>query len=405
MAKRYKRNKYKRRRSRMSSSNAGPILALLGTVLGILGLAALLVFVALPRLLPLIGVDFTPPWQPSPTPQPTARPTPTQHPILTANIQDMQTEVLLPTEYAEYRWYADPYAYGNRLLFVAGRLTSEGEIPMDALFSLDMNTGSVERLNAHKEYRDYVYPVCNDTWLVYLDSEARGGGAIRALNWETNEVKMVKRIYTGQPRLHLDGDHLAWMDQTGSLMDKLFVSDLRTLESAAVETFSNTPYGQSDVSIRNGEIIYAYEDRDAGGATGGGLGSSGIYSVALSSGAINTYYPGTYVHDPMTNGKYWVWRDGLHGEGNSLYFTSGSASPRKLAEDIVDYGLSDTFVAYSRTNEPIRVYFFELDTTIAITPEVDRERTQFMGVSNGVVIWMDVTSRERDIMKYARVEQ
>ena len=30
-----------------------------------------------------------------------------------------------------------------------------------------------------------------------------------------------------------------------------------------------------------------------------------------------------------------------------------------------------------------------------------RENTQFLGVSGGYVMWMDVTSRERDIIKYA----
>ena len=69
----------------------------------------------------------------------------------------------------------------------------------------------------------------------------------------------------------------------------------------------------------------------------------------------------------------------------------------------MEYGLSEHFAAYSK-NEAIYVYFFDIGKSIQITPDIERERTQLLGVSNGVVIWMDVTSRERDVMKYAVIQ-
>lgn len=405
MAKRYKRSKLKRRRSKLSASNAGPILAFLMTILGVIAVAALVVFVALPQLLPLVGVEFNAPWKPTPTPAPTARPTATPHPIIAMNPIEAQHEVVLPNiqEYAAYRWMADPYAYGNRLLFVAGKLMDTGDIHMDTLFSLDISTGEITKINVERKNQDIMYPVCNDTWLVYLDGQAGGGGAIRAMRWDTGETVTLKTVYTGQPRLHLDGNTLAFMERTGSYMDKLFLLDLVSKENVTVETFSSTAYGQSDISIHNGELVYAFEDNLAEAPTTDEKGTSGIYRVKLG-GTADSFNPGTYVHDPKTNGVYWVWRDGLHGENNSLYISKGGSSPRRIAENIIDYGLSDTFVAYSKNGEPIKIYLFDNDMEIAITPDVEREQTQLLGVSNGVVIWMDVTSRKQDVMKYVKVE-
>lgn len=42
-----------------------------------------------------------------------------------------------------------------------------------------------------------------------------------------------------------------------------------------------------------------------------------------------------------------------------------------------------------------------LKTGRATGSRPERENTQFLGVSGGYVMWMDVTSRERDIIKYA----
>lgn len=389
----------------MSASNAGPILALLMTVLGVAAVVALVVFVGLPQLLPLIGVEYNAPWQPTPTPAPTLRPTATPHPIIGIDPIDAQHEVILPSgqEFTSYRWMADPYAYNNRLLFVAGKLTTTGDIHMDTLFSLDTSANQLLKLDVERKNQDILYPVCNDTWLVYFDSLANGGGAIRAMRWDTKETILVKTVYTGQPRLHLDGNIVAWMERTGSFMDKLFLFDLTTKENVAVETFNNTPYGQSDISISKGELVYAFEDTLADAPKDGEKGTSGIYRVKLGGGA-DSFNLKTYVHDPKTNGTYWVWRDGLHGEGDNLYISKGGSTPRRIAENIIDYGISDTFVAYSKNGEPIKIYLFENDIEIAVTPDTEREQTQLLGVSNGFVIWMDVTDRDRDVMKYAKVE-
>ena len=68
MKRRYRRARPHRRKSSIMASNWGPVLALSGSVLGILGAIALVVFVLLPVLMPLLGVSYTPPFTPRATP-------------------------------------------------------------------------------------------------------------------------------------------------------------------------------------------------------------------------------------------------------------------------------------------------------------------------------------------------
>ena len=400
MPKREKRYKLKRKRTSLNATNAGPILAFSAAVAAVLGVIALIVFIGLPALLPKLGVDYHPPWQPTPTPRPTARPTPTPHPASVTDPVDLQHEVLL-SGYTGYNWFADPHAWNNTLIFTAGRLV-DSDVRMDLLFRYDINTGDAQEIDVPLQNHSYVYPMMNDRWLVYLDAKKNGGGVIRAKRLDTGELYEVKQVYADQPMLQLDGDTLAWIERTGSQMDKLFACDLNTLENTALRLFSNTIYGQSAVSMNNGQIVFA----DIASETAGSAAeqtTSAIYSLSLSDESFSPYTPGTYVHDPLTNGKQWIWRNGNHGPGDDLYLSQNGAKAKLIAEDIVDYGISEHFAAYSK-NEAIYVYFFDNGQTVQITPDIERERTQLLGVSNGVVIWMDVTSRERDIMKYAVVK-
>lgn len=402
MRRRYnKRSRGIHRRRSLKSTNAGPILKLIGVIVAALAVLALIVFVAVPRLLPLLGIDYNMPWEPTPTPTPTPAPTPTPHPVSVVDPVDLQTEVVL-SGHTGYEWFADPYAYGDTLYFVAGHLV-DGDIRMDAMFALDMDTGEHEELTPTLENYSYVSPVCNDKWLVYLDSKAEGGGCIRAKNLLNGTERIVKEFYVGQPQLHLDGDILAWVERTGSRMDKLFAADLITLENTTVRMFNNTPYGQSGISLRGGELIYAFEGTAE--ASSSGEEASGIYSLRVADGGTaDVYHATTYVHDPLTNGTQWVWRNGLHGETDVLYWTDNKGEPKKLVENVIDYGISSTFVAYSK-DEQVFIYLFADGKHHAVTPDPKSERAQLLGVSNGVVIWMDVTSRDREVMKFARIEQ
>ncbi len=385
---------YKRRRSSsISTSNLGPILALLGTVLGIVGVICLIVFVALPRLLPLIGIDYHGPGTPTPSPQAIARPTPTPHPMDGFDAVSAANEVVFDG-YMDYSWFSDPYFYNDVMLLSGGKLV-DGQAVMNTLLRYYPETRTAEVLPIRPNNTHIMFAKCNDDHLVYLDAKENGGGTIMAVDLKSGSYvpKKVKDIYTGLPEIMLGGNYLAWIDRTGTRMDKLFVCDLTSMESTTLAMFSSSPYGESLPCLQNGMLFWA--DADSGSGE-----NSMIHSIALTASTSHSYAPGTYAHDPQGNGRYLVWLDAHHSEEANLYYSENEGAAQLVASGVVQCGLSKHFVAYSK-DEAIYAFVFDNKKTYRISS--DRENAMFLGVSEDKVAWMDVTSRERDIVKFARI--
>lgn len=388
-----RKRRRRRRSSRISTSNWGPVLALLGTLLGIAGLVCLFVFVALPRLMEFIGVEYSGPGVPSPSPAASAQPTPSPHPMEVFDPASAANEVVFDG-YIDYRWFGDPYFYGGKMLLTGGKLIDNQSV-MNTLLQYDPETRSAEVLPITPANTHIMYPKRSENWLVYLDAHAAGGGALMAVDLQSGRYSpvKVKDIYTGQPEPMLDGDYLAWIDRTGTRMDKLFVCDLRTLESTTLVMFSSSVYGESLPCLHDGRLYWADTDSGAGE-------NSLIHSIGIDESTSHAYAPETYAHDPQGNGRYMVWLDAHHSEDCSLYYSENEGESRKIDTGVVQAGLGGHFVAYSK-NEAIYAYVFENQKTYRVS--ADHESAMFLGVSGDRVIWMDVTSRERDIVKFAQI--
>lgn len=392
-----KRN-YRRRSNSLRASNWGPVLALLGTVLGVLGLVALIVFVGLPKLLPLVGIDYTAPFAPTPTPAPTPRPTPTPNPMDLFDASAAVTEVVFDAA-SDYKWFSDPYFYHGDLVLAAGKLVDSKAVMLD-LYLYHPESRSAEKFNLSLTNTHFLFPKFNDKWLVYLDANADGGGLLTVVDRTDASARpvVIKEIYTGQPEPMLDGDYVAWTERTGTRMDKLFLCDLNTLETVTVHMFSNNPYGQSLPSLRDGLLVWA--DAESSGSADSD-DRSVIYQAEFnSSGKFTTYSPGGYVHDPQSNGIYTAWLDDPHGPDTNLYFQKNGGTPALIASGVVQFGLGQDFVAFSK-EEAIWLYRFDNQKTYQLSGTY--EKAMFLGVSDNRVIWMDVTSRERDIIKFSQV--
>ena len=103
-----------------------------------------------------------------------------------------------------------------------------------------------------------MFPKFNSEWLIYLDAKLDGGGFLMAydLTDPNADPVIIKEVYTGQPEPMLDGDYVAWIERTGTRMDKLFVCDLNTMETTTLNMFSNSVYGQSLPSLRDGLLCW-----------------------------------------------------------------------------------------------------------------------------------------------------
>lgn len=390
---RYRTYKRPHRRRSLSASNWGPFVALAATILGIAGLICLIVFVGLPKLLPLLGVEYRGFGAPTPTPQTILSTTPTPDPMEVFDPVSASREVVFDG-YTEYSWFADPVFYDGTLLLSAGKLVDNKAV-LGTLLLYDPESRTAEALPVKPVNTHIMYAKRNDKWLTYLDANLDGGGAVMAadLTQEPLAPFKIKDVYTGQPEIMLSGDYIAWTDRTGTRMDKLYVCDLTTLESTTLVMFSASVYGESLPCLRNGTLVWA--DTDSGSGD-----TSTIQSISLDSSTIQSYAPGTYVHDPQSDSRYTIWLDAHHAEDTNLYFCENNGTANRIDSGVVQAGLGDGFVAYSK-GEAVYAYVFRNRKIYRITPE--RESDMFLGVSENRVIWMDVTSRERDIVKFAEI--
>lgn len=405
-------HKFRRRRS-FKQSQWWPFFLIFCVVLAALSLFALVAYVALPQASEWLGFSYRAPFLPEPTPAPTPRPTPTPHPITYFNPTENTHEMVFDG-YSDYRWFADPYIYQDRMIVSAGQLDENSQdVHLLHLYWYDTQTQSAQRLPISPQNVHFMFPKFNDSWLVYLDANLDGGGAIMAvdLTADTMTPVKVKDIYVGQPEPMLDGNYVAFMDRTGTKKEKLFVFDLSTMESTVVEMFSGTVYGQSKPSLQNGRLLWAEPSSTQGDSDLSCIRYMQLGEVAPQSGigGNGIYTPGTFVHDPKHSGKYTAWLSDVHSSDTQLYgVVDLMGDPFLIDSGVVDFGIGTDFVAYSRTDasvspatEAIFLYMFETNSIYRLTQ--DYESAQLLGVSGDYVIWMDVTSRERDIVKYVKI--
>lgn len=414
---RKKRNPYKRRRSSYDRRNRSPFIGGLFTAIGILLAAAILTFGVMFTLEAVFKIDtplkpdgfvgktlekfglnqpFIVPTTPYISPEPSATP----HPMDAFNGEVEEKEIVLPTDIS-YPWLGSPFCYNGKIVCSAGKIV-DGRSLMCALIEYDIESGSARELPISSKNGQLINAVFNDDWFVYLDANIENGGGdlcVIDLKNSSTEPIIIKEIHVDQPEFKLEGDYITWIERTGSSRDKVFVCHLPTQETTAIHAFDRSGYGTSMPYIHGKKIIWAAEDN---AAHQDGVITSAIKYISLNEQTIGDYLPNTYVHDPECNDEFYAWLDAPHDESTILYTSNGVDAPIAVDTGVVEFGIGDNFIAYGK-DEAIFVYLFDLNKTYRITPE--REMAQFLGVSDGYIMWMDVTSRERDIIRYTSLPE
>jgi len=395
---RFKRAKRRRRRRSLSASNWGPIIKLTAVILGFLALLYVILYIAVPKAAELIGIDYRAPFTPEATPAPTPKPTPTPHPMKTYDFAANSQELVFDGS-SNYKWFTDPYFYDGRMIISAGKLAADGKnVAFSDMFFFNPEDRSAEKLSLSPQNFHFMYPKFNGRWLVYLDAKIDEGGAIMAVDLTSSPLRAikVKDIYSGQPEPFLSDNYVAFMDRTGTTKDKLFVYDLTSMESTVVAMFTNSVYGQSKPFIADNTLIWADSATSAGSSD-----TSVLNYIYINSSTVKSVNTGTFIHDPECNTRYTAWLTEVHSRNTQLYGMTGfGGEPFLIDSGVVEFGLGSDFVAYSR-DEGIYVYMFNNGSIYRLTQ--DYEQAMFLGVSDDHVMWMDVTSRERDIVKFIEI--
>ena len=249
--------------------------------------------------------------------------------------------------------------------------------------------------------------IANESWLCWLDHKDSGGGAIMAMN-KDGEPFAVKTYYTGMPELSLSGDMLVWMERTGTYMDKLFAFDLNTQENVTLHTFRDQrlgDYGSSSAYVNGSSVVWAYYDPEQSVDEFEAAPKSSIHILNLGDARAEVYREaGTYVHDPIINGDALAWVDGNHAPGQTLWLRVGDKAPEAIAEGAIGYAFGETFLLYCQ-GERLYARMLEDGTVLPVTPE--NTRAILAGISNGYILWYDVTDAEaqgtKDLLKYIKI--
>ena len=276
-----------RRRLNLDATSFGPALKLMIALFLLAAIALLVVFVAVPLIrvklqsgAPLIGSTPT-----TAVVKQTASPV---NPILTNEVKTVQygEGYGLPTV------VADPSVYGGEILFATGA----SEEACNRLVRLNPETGAFVNIDIPLVHDTIRYPVENDTLILYADCKAAGGGSIVRLDKATGETVMLSEFAMEAPKLALEATYAVWTERTDEKTAKLTVCDVTSGELLTLAVFNNSPYAESDPSIKSGQVIYA----DADTAT---PGDSLIRTVLLADNSRWDFSAGSFVHDPKVRGR------------------------------------------------------------------------------------------------------
>ncbi len=317
-----------------------------------------------------------------PTPEPTRDPYP-DHALYNADLKSMQTEIVIP----EYQYAADVTVQNDLIIAAVGNYTQDGTAAFVRLLNYDVKTKKQKLVSLPLQYKSIRFPAMNDDWIVYLDAAANGGGRMAAYHRADKKVRTLKIVHTGLPKPVLYGDTAFWIERTGQSRDKLFAVNLKNGESATLEIYDNSPYGLSDPYVFGSTLLYVAPDGK-------------LTALDLETGTKKTIGVGaSYIHDPQMNADGIAFLDSDHAKGGALLWYDGKTTV-EVAKGPVDFRLGDGFIAYSRFDKNY-VYFYGDKTTFCTTRK--DESAMLLGAGGSVIVWMDVTWRDKDIMEYMTV--
>ena len=323
-----------------------------------------------------------PPPTPEPTPEPTHDPYP-DHALYHADLRSMQTDIVIP----EYQYAAEVGVHAGTLYAPIGNYTPDGTAAFVRLLLYDVAAHKQSYLRLPLTYKSIRFPAMNDGWIVYLDAAANGGGQMTAYNRETKETRVLKVVHTGLPRPVVYRDTAFWIERTGQSRDKLFAVDLHTGESATLAIYDGSSYALSKPFVYGSTLLYVAPD---------GM----LTKMDLETGERETVVTdAAYVHDPEMNADGIAFLDSDHAKDGHILWYNGETTV-EVSSGAVGFVLGDGFIAYSRFNKNY-VYYYGDGTTFCTTRS--DESAMLLGGGENVIVWMDVTWRDKDIMEIMTV--
>ena len=373
-----------RRRMNLDATSYGPAIKLVIALAVLAALVLLVVFVAMPLVnarirsgAPLFG--STPQAE---TAKQTAAPL---HPVLTNEVGTVQ----FGAGYGLPAAVVDPSVFGGEILFATGA----NENACDRLVRLDPETGAFVNIDIPLINDTIRYPVENADVILYADCKTAGGGSIVRLEKATGETAVLSEFALDVPKLAFEAPYAVWTERTDSATAKLMVCEVESGELLTLAVLTNSPYAESNPSIRSGQVIYA--DADTANP-----GSSLIRTVLLEGNSRWDFAAGSFVHDPKSAGDRWAYLSGNHDGNSGLYISVGGAAAKRVAGGVIDFDITPSCVVFGR-DETVYAYVFADDKTYVISET--GTNAQFVMAGGDYALWRDMSNPAVPLWKYIRV--
>ena len=305
-----------------------------------------------------------------------------------------------------------PSIAGKELLFSSGTGSLDSGSVLKNLYVYNLNTDKEEKVATAKMKKGEIYEtVLNEDWIVWAETDHHTYNYIYVKDrrkGKDGKVSRLKNCKNGVPKLKLDGNTLIWMEHVDKKTDKLYMMDLDTQENMELFTFNDVAtYGVSAPTIYDDTVVWAGPDSKQTSAEAKEEGEhSTIFWLKLDENAIGadnklntkSFSPGTYVHEPLYNGKVFVWIDGNKSPNSKLYLSEPSGTPKIIAEGVTTYGLGDGVVVFGQSQQ-IWAYVIETGEICRLTGS--NERGMLPCVNGRTAVWYNLSSdSSKDALKY-----
>ncbi len=291
---------------------------------------------------------------------------------------------------------SDPFMTWEGIIFATSSMV-EYKTVYNKLMIYDLSTLETEEIEVDVKYENILSPMMNDEYIVFIDSLSGGGGRICVINRETGYQYTVKEYGFAVPQISMSANMIAFMQQTGSTQDKLYLFDIEAREGVTVRTFDDYAVPPSTAYIFEDYFMYTlpYEEN-------GQMVSTIVLRDIAGEDRQEHNFSRLATH-PQTDGQNIVFGV-LDGNGKYTIFVSNAgANPLMLEQEVLNYELGDGFIAYTKDQT---VYLYLIEESKVVQLNSDTSSGVLASVNGKYVCWYDITGgyENIDIVKYAVVE-
>lgn len=295
-----------------------------------------------------------------------------------------------------YRSINDAYMDGDEIVFSTATVTKNVR-RYNKLVIFNTKTEEHEVLDVKVKYDNIVWSKLSGDYVVWIDSNQDGGGRIMMYDRKTGKEALIKEYAYALPQISVYGEYLAFWQQAGTELDRIYLVNLKTREAVTVQVMEELPDVTGAVQLSDVGLTYSvpYVEND--------ITKCRIMVQSPTTGLMEVFEPGRFAYAPKSSGIYTAFLSSSTGAPTDLYLmdrTEGKAS--LLIKSVTNFGMGDGFVTYTKDNA-IYAYRFIDKQTYRLSTTVSRGL--LAGTNGQNVFWYDITGggSDVDVVKYAKV--